>query len=396
MKLIEQTVHDGAASAVLRLRPDERYRPRCHVCGAPAATVHSRGHRRLIRDLNVASSQIWLHVDYRKVWCENCAGARVEQLSFCHAGKRVTQRLARYVHELCKLLPVKHVAEHFDLDPKTVKDIDKSFLEQEFGGTDLEGLRVLALDEIALKKGHKYMTVVLDWFSGRVVWMGENRDKATLDAFFSLMTPAQKNRIEAVAMDMWDPFINRVKHHCPDAKIVFDFFHIVAAFGKVIDKIRREQYLKANAKEKAVLKGSRYLLLKNQENLTEEQRPRLARVLEINQTLNAIYILKDQLKLLYFHSDREKAQETLDHWCALAEELDEPSLRPFINRLRRHAYGILNHAEYPIDTSRLEGVNNKIKVIKRRSYGYHDTKYFALKVKQAFPGQDYESTNFFG
>ena len=394
MKIIGQTVHEDAASALIQLRPDERYRPTCHVCGQPAATVHSQGHRRLIRDLNVAASEVWLHVDYRKVWCAACEGARVEQMSFCAAGKRVTQRLARYVYDLCKLLPVSQVAEHLDLDPKTVKDIDKSFLEQEFAATDYTGLRVLAFDEIALKKGHRYLTVALDWLTGRVVWMGKNRDKDTLDAFFAGMTAEQKAGIEAVAMDMWEPYINRVRHHCPQAKIVFDFFHLVQAFGQVIDEVRREEYRQAEAQDKAVLKGSRFLLLKNKENLTTTQRSRLAEVLALNQTLCTLYVLKDQLKLLYYYSDRDQVQRALEDWCAMAAEVDDSSLRRFVKRLREFAYGILNHADYPIGTSVLEGVNNKIKLIKRRAYGYHDEDYFMLKVKQAFPGKNL--TNFFG
>ena len=385
MKIEKQTVHSHTSdSALIQLVPDLRYRPLCHDCGAEATTVHSQGYRRHLRDLNMACHQVWLDVGYRKIWCAECGGVRVEQLSFADPSKRVTHRLARYVYELCKFMTVKDVAEHLDLDPKTVKAIDKAFLEKEFGETDTAGLRVLAMDEIAIRRGHTYMTVILDYFSGRIVWMGPDRRKETLDAFFAELSDIQKQGIEAVAMDMWEPFINRVQHHCPQAQIVFDFFHVVQAFGKVIDIVRRDEYRNASAHDRNVLKDSRYLLLKNAENLTDDQAHRLKEVLALNETLSILYILKDQLKLVFHYSDRRKVKRTLDSWCRMAETIKHPDVQRFVKRLRFFEYGILNHADYPISTSELEGANNKIKVIKRKAYGFHDIKYFVLKVKQAF------------
>ena len=385
VKITGQNVHhQDASSALIKLGPDLRYRPICHDCQSRAATVHSQQHYRIIRDLNMANTEVWLQVEYRKIWCEACGGVRVEHLSFCDCCKRVTHRLARYIHDLCKMLTVKEVAEHLDLDPKTVKDIDKTFLEEAFGKTDYEDLRILAIDEISLHKGHNYMTVVVDYFSGRVVWMGNGRKKETLDEFFSGMTKEQKRLIEAVAMDMWEPYINRVKHHCPQSRIVFDFFHVVQSFNRVIDHVRRTEYHKAKNNDRKVLKGSQYLLLKNDENLTDEQRNRLNEILELNTTLNSVYVLKDQLKLLFYYGERQRVKQALDDWCRMAEQIDHVSVRQFAKQLRFFEYGILNHADYPIGTSMLEGINNKIKVIKRKAYGFHDCHYFALKVKQAF------------
>lgn len=385
MKIEKQTVHSQTShSAILELVPDMRYRPVCHDCQTPAATVHSQGHRRFLRDLNMTQHEVWLEVKYRKIWCPQCGGVRVEHLSFADASKRVTHRLARYIYDLCKRMTVQDVARHLNLDPKTVKAIDKAFLEKDVGQMDLSDLRVLAIDEIAIRKGHTYMTVVMDYFSGRILWMGKDRRKETLDAFFELLTEEQKQGIEAVAMDMWEPFINRVKHHCPQAHPVFDFFHVVGAFGQVIDAVRRDEYRKAAAQEKEVIKGSRYLLLKNAENLTEDQAHRLDEVLALNKTLSSLYILKDQLKLIFYYSDRRKVKRTLDSWCRMAATIDHPDVQRFIGRLRFFEYGILNHADYPISTSELEGANNKIKVIKRKAYGFHDLDYFVLKVKQAF------------
>ena len=395
VKVVRQVVHHDVGGCLIGLEPDRRFRPRCHACGKPARTVHSAGHRRVLRDLPLADRQTWLEVDYRKVWCVDCGGVRVEQLSFCDASRRITHRLARYIYDLCKMLTVEEVARHLDLDPKTVRAADHVFLKSEFGRTDVTGLRILAIDEIALRKGRRgYMTVVLDYETGRVVWMGAGHDQGTLDRFFAEMSPQQKAGIQAVAMDMWEAFINRVRHHCPQAKIVFDLFHLVNAFGRVIDEVRRAEYVRADREGKQVIKGSRYLLLKNADNLTEPQRGRLDELLELNTTLNAVYILKEQLREVYACTDRRQAKRLLDAWCEMADQIDHWQVRRFIGRLRYFEYGILNHCDYPIGTSPLEGINNKIKLIKRKAYGYHDSDYFALKVKQAFPGK--ETSNFFG
>jgi transposase len=397
VKVVAQNVH--SEGALIRVQPDLRWHPLCHDCRSPAGTVHSQGHRRMIRDLNVSDRRVWLQVDYRKVWCERCGKTRVEHLNFCDSPRRLTHRLRRYVYDLCKLMPVTDVAEHLELDPKTVTAIDKEFLHEEFGQTDYEGLRVLAMDEIALKKGQKhYVTVILDYISGRVVWTGEGHDKETLDRFFAGMTAEQKAALHAVAIDMWDPYINRLRHHCPQALVVFDLFHIVKGYSFVIDEVRREEVRKAVGPMRQVVKGSRYLLLKNRDNLRPDQADRLDELLKLNENLNRVYVLKDQLKMIYQYKQRPAAKAALDDWIAMAERIDTYPMAQFVKTLRRFEYGILNHCDFPIGTSRLEGVNNKIKVIKRKAYGFHDPVYFGLKIKQAFPGDDKErkTTNSFG
>jgi transposase len=388
VKLVSQNVHlDCHPSATLiRLEPDRRYRPVCSDCGQEG-TVHSAGLRRHIRDLNMGQAQTLLHVEYRRVWCSACDKARVERLDFADPSQRITHRMAQYVYGLCKLMTIQDVARHLDLDPKTVKAVDKRFLQQEFGGTDYQGLRILAVDEISLRHGQNgYMTVVLDYLTGRVAWVGEGRKAETLDAFFTGMTDQQKQAIEAVAMDMLEAFVKSVQNNCPQARIVFDLFHLVKGYGQVIDEVRRQEYKKAEKNQRAFIKGSRYLLLSNRDNLRADQQSRLDELLAINQRLCSVYVLKDQLKAIYQYQSRSWAKRALEQWCAMAEEVDHPLMRRFIGRLRFFEYGILNHCEYPIGTSKLEGVNNKIKVIKRKAYGFHDSEYFALKVKQALPG----------
>ena len=171
----------------------------------------------------------------------------------------------------------------------------------------------------------------------------------------------------------------------PQAKIVFDLFHVVAQFSRVIDKVRNDEYRKASEENKAVFKGARYLLLKNRKNIHfQNQRAQLKQLLELNEVINTVMILKEQLKRIWSYHSRSWATKAIDHWCALANSINNRSLSSFAKMLNRYRDGIVNHCDYPIHTGKLEGVNNKIKVIKRKAYGFHDLRYFTLKIYQAF------------
>jgi len=308
-------------------------------------------------------------------------------MDFVDTSQRVTMRLGTYAADLCRRgLAVETVADHLDLDPKTVKQFDKQALTEQFGQTNYDGLERIAIDEIAVKKGHHYMTVVLDYDTGRVVWMGKGRQIATLDVFFEEMPENVRSRIQAVALDMHEPYIQAVAKWCPSADIVFDRFHVVKAFNKVIDDIRNEEFRKADATGRETLKGSKYLFLKNWGNLKRKQRGRLNEILALNERLNTVYWLKDLLKHIWDYHLAGWAEGALDEWCLVAQQDGHPALLRFTRTLARYSYGIVNHCKHRIHTSKLEGVNNKIKVLKRIAYGYRDLEYFALKVKQAFPG----------
>jgi len=383
VKITGQSVWAEEKLAMIKVEPDQRFTPICHLCGAPARRVHSRD-TRAIRDLSLALVVIRLICRYRKVYCSVCEQIVVEDLEFFQPYQLVTIRLAHYVHELCKMLTVMEVADHLGLNWKTVKNIDQAFLEAKYGQTDYEGLRILAVDEIAVRKGHHYMTVVLDYETGRVVWMAEGRSTETLKVFFAGMTQQQLQNLEAVAMDMWEPYIKAVQEAAPQVKLVFDLFHVVAAFSRVIDQVRMDEYRQASKQNKEVFKGAKYLLLRNTPRLQADEKSHLAQLLSLNHNLLILVILKDKPKEIWRYRRRGWALKALVARSAVARLVGHPAVDRFARRLERYSYGILNHCDYPIHTSRLEGVNNKIKVIKRKAYGFHDNRYFALKVIQAF------------
>lgn len=384
--MTHQSVEQEIEFSWFEARPNQRFAPVCSTCGERIERIH-RWEKRPIRDLNLASHQVWIGCRYRKGHCKRCERVRVEDLEFVEPYQRVTRRLATHVLELCRRgLTVYEVADHLALNWKTVKRIEQTYLEEEYGQTDYSNLSVLAVDEIAIRKGHRYLTVVLDYQTGRVVWMGQERTAEALESFFAGMTDEQRTAISAVAMDMWDPYIKAVREAVPQAKIVFDFFHVVQAFNRVIDQVRNTEYKKAEHEEKEVLKGSKYVLLKKTLK-KQKEREHLKELLTLNEAIFTVMVLRDMLPRIWKYRYRAWARRRLNEWCALARTMDHPGVRQFANQLERHAYGILNHCNHPIHTSRLEGVNNKIKVIKRTAYGFHDDRYFSLKVIQAFDPQ---------
>ncbi len=384
VRFLRQSVANDVSIAWIEAVPDGRFHPVCHACGTPANGIHSSNQRPL-RDLNLGATKVWINCKYRKIYCPKCEGMRVEDLEFFEPYQRVTMRLACCIYSLCKVLTISDVARRFGLDWKIVKRIDKSFLESQFGQTDYADLRILAVDEIAIRKGHQYMTVALNYETGRVLWLGKGRKAETLMEFFDGMNAQQKKKLEAIAMDMWKPFIMAVMKRVPHVKIVFDLFHVVHSFNRVIDKVRIAECRKADKSGKAVFRGTKYLLLAGTKNIRRrEARARLRDLAKLNDTVSTMMILKELLKQIWKYRRRGWARRRLREWCLMARTVPHKIVHRFAGMLERQAYGILNHCEYPIHTSKIEGVNNTIKVIKRKAYGFNDQRYFSLKVIQAF------------
>lgn len=385
---VDQTVVEWGThlEAVITLAPIEGASPFCSACGENCERLHTHGTRR-VRDLNLAHARVDLVVPTRKLRCGNCRRVRTEGQSFVSPYRRHTLRFERAVADLCRHLPIKQVADHFGLTWHVVKEIDKQRLEWEVGTPCYDGLRLLAVDEVAVHKGHTYLTTVLDLETGRIVWVGKGRTEATLAGFFDELTQEQRQSIEAVASDMAAGFRNAVEKACPHAALVYDLFHVVAKYSReVVDVVRLQEAKKQDEAGRKLIKGSRYLLLKNATNLPGSHRKRLRQLLAANESLNTVYVLKDQLKRIWTYKHPAWARKVLDQWCALADASGIPALATFARNLRRHEKGIVNHCRYPIHTGRLEGINNKIKVIKRQAYGFRDDGYFILKIKGAFPG----------
>jgi len=381
VKICNFSVSDDDTFTYLTLKPDKRFLPICSCCHRKVRSIHSY-HRRIIHDMPLAQSNTYLVLHYRKVRCLGC-GIRVEYHDFVSPYARYTHRLANFIFTLCEHMSVQDVSQHFNLSWAQVKTIDKTELTKRYRTLDLTGTKILCVDEISIRKRHSYLTIIANFLTGQVIGVAKDRKYKSLARFLLSLPSKVRHSIEAVAMDMWDPYIKAVTTYCPQAAIVFDLFHMTASFSKIIDKVRVEQYRNATLSMKNLMKRSRFLLLKNPNNLSVEERPRLKEILKHNESLSAVYILKDYLKRLWQYRYRACAEKFLYYWCQLALDTGLKPVMKFVSTLLKYKYGILNHCRYKIHTGKLEGINNKIKVIKRRAYGYQDIEYFALKIIHA-------------
>ena len=360
----------------------------CSGCGRGSDSIHDV-EERWVRDLPVFGADCWLLVHRVRVACRHC-GPKLEKLSWLDPYARVTLRLAESVARLCRVLPVKHVAEEYRLDWKTVKAIDKDYLTRTLGPPDLEGVEQIVMDEFAIQKGHRYATVVLEPHTRRVLWVGRGRGREDVRPFFELLGPTRCAALKAVAMDMNGAYELEVRSRCPAAQVVFDLFHVVVKYGReVIDRVRVDEAnrLRQDKPARQLIKGARWLLLRNADNIqNHDDRVRLKELLDANRHLLSVYVMKDDLKALWDYQVPGHAMNFWKSWYARATHSRIAPLIAFAKKLRGYLPGIIAHCRWPLHTSVLEGVNNKIKVIKRMAFGFRDDAYFFLKIRAAFPG----------
>ncbi|HAT3667251.1 TPA: ISL3 family transposase [Citrobacter freundii] len=372
---------------VVELQPHEGAARTCSGCDRSVIAIHDRAVRR-VRDLPMFADPVELRVPRLRLACPGC-GPRLERLDWLDPHARVTRRMAESVARLCAMTTVRHAARWFDLDWKTVKRIDFQHLQRTLGPVDLTGVTVIAMDEFAIQKGHRYATVVVEPERKRVLWVGRGRSRAEVRPFFEWLGPDGCRRLRAVAMDMNTAYDLEVRQHCPNAEVVYDLFHVVAKYGReVIDRVRVDEAnrLRDDRSARKVVKTSRWLLLRNRGNVPADQAVKLDELLAANRALLTVYLLKDDLKQLWRARCEQQARRRWRSWKRRALDSGLEPLKTFVRRLEPYLPGILAHCRWPLGTNLVEGINNRIKVIKRMAYGYRDDAYFFLKIRAAFPG----------
>jgi transposase len=354
---------------------------RCSACGAHQVLQRGRVERRF-RTLPIGGRPTFVVLPIPRVECRACGVVRQVEVPFADPRRGYTHAFERYALELARRMTIRDVAIHLDVSWDLIKDIQKRDLSRRFARPKLKHLRRIAIDEIAVAKGHRYLTVVMDLVSGAVVFVGDGKGADALKPFWKRLRPS-KAKIEAVAMDMSAAYRSAVAAHLPGAKIVFDHFHVVKLFNEKLSDLRRSLYREAtDVMHKEVLKGTRWLLLKNPENLDAEkdEKRRLEEALALNQPLATAYYMKDDLRRFWEQPGKRFATTFLDGWIRRAEASGIKILQQMGKTLAAHRSGLLAYYDAMITSGPLEGTNNKIKTMKRQAYGFRDQEFFKLKI----------------
>jgi transposase len=377
-----RTVRTEFVSRRMVLHLESTRPPRCACCGSGSVVGRGRFERRL-KSLPIGAKQVDILLRGQRVECQDCGEVRRMKVDFAEVRVGYTKRLEKYVLWLLRKATMKDVAELVGLGWDAIKDIQKRHLTRRYRRPRLKGVRRIAIDEISIGKGHRYVTVVLNLENGMVLFVGDGKGAEALTPFWRRVKRCKGCRLRAIAIDMSPAYISAVQSNAPKARIVFDRFHLVKLCNEMLTKLRRALYNKiVEDGSKSVLKGVRWLLLKNPENLDEakDERRRLNEALELNRPLATAYYMKDELRQLWNQPGKAAAQKFLNDWMKRAEASGITLLKKFAHTLAAHKTGILAWYDDKISTGPLEGTNNKIKTMKRQAYGFRDTEFLKLKI----------------
>ena len=333
--------------------------------------------------LPVGGRKVIIRMKVQRYKCKNkvCDYDRQEHIPFATGSCGYTHRFAKYVVGLLKAMTLKDAANLLGVTWDTIKDIHSRHLEYHYAPSSLDGVDCIGIDEFAVRKGHIYKTIVVDLRSGRILHVGEGKGADALKGFWKRIKRKGID-IKYVATDLSAAFISSVYEHCPNAVHVFDHFHVVKLMNEKLDDIRRVQYnMEKDINKRKVLKGTRYLLLSNGEDIFDkEYKTRLDNALDMNKPLSQAYYLKEQLREFWTQVNKEEAEKVMLDWVSQAKESKVPQLMKMAATIMAHRTGILAWYDCHISTGKVEGINNKIKVMKRNAYGFRDERYFELRL----------------
>ena len=364
---------------ILHVQAKERIRC-CPCCGA--RSVVKNGYR--LRDfigLPIGGKRVTIRMKVQRYKCKECDFDQQENIPFATGSRSYTHRFAKYVVDLLRGMTLRDVSNHLGVSWDTVKEIHSSYLECHYSPPSLDGVENIGIDEFAVKKGHVYKTIVVDLDSGRVIYVGEGKGTKALKKFWRKVK--RKNiKIKHVATDLSAAFIASVMENCSDAVHVFDHFHVVKLMNEKLDDIRRKVYsMEKDINKRKVLKGTRYLLLGNGEDILDKQhKTRLENALAMNEPLSKAYYLKEQLRQIWSQPTKDMAEKVLDDWIRQAEQSKIAQLQKMAVTVKTYKKGILAWYDCHLSIGKVEGINNKIKVMKRNAYGFRDERYFTLRL----------------
>ena len=390
-------------SIVVRVRPHRREQLRCPVCGR-RCECHDHEPTRRWRAMDLARSKC--HLEYRpaRVSCPE-HGTLVERVPWARRRSRFTRDFEDWVACLAVRCCMSAVARIARVEWHSVGGICKRVydeVEAQRGVARFDGLRRIGIDETSYKRGHRYLTVVVDHDRGCLVWAHEGYGRDVLNLFLDELTREQRRAIEVVTADGAKWIKTLVRRRCPNARWVMDPFHVVEWANDALDRVRREEWQAAKAEARAVvprtgrrgrprrnevapevaeelraraasIKNSRYALVKNPEDLTESQRAKLAEVRRAGGRLFRAWDLKEDLRAVFRAGSSAEAEALLDAWLRAAAYCRIKPVVEVEKKVRRRRADVIAAVELGIGNGRVESINNEIKGTGRMGYGFRNT-----------------------
>jgi transposase len=353
----------------------------CSGCGRRLHTVQDVRERE-VRDLPWSIYRATVVVEVHRVRCPEC-GVRVEKMEQLPSKAPFSKRFEEVVGQACESAAARQVARRVGLAESTVRAIDLRYLERWEAKRRRPPLRQMGVDEIYRGKQGKFLTVVCNLETGEPLWFGRERKQETLDDFFrSQLVSRQRKRIEAVCVDMWEPFRLSIEQWAPQCKIVYDKFHIMQHANDAIDEVRRAEFFRQGKQKRGLIKGKKWLLMSRWMNLTQESRGELNRLFQMNRRVFKAYMLKESLERLWNYRYRGAMLNYLNKWM---DQLRWQRLAPFeklAKTLLKHVDGIANYCETKVRFGVVEAVNGNIRMLINRGRGYTNLRYLLLKAKR--------------
>lgn len=353
-------------------------KPLCPCCGDN--NYSSKGIKlRKLRMAPLGLKAAFLHVEIHRLQCLTCLFAWWPPMPFVKPKKRITRSFERYVIELMRFATIKHVANFLGVSWGLIKNIHKGHLQQEYQNPDLSTIRYIGVDEFSIRKGHEYMTIFINLETGEIIHAVEGKSIKSVTSFMMELREKAKE-LKAIAMDMNASYASAAKVFLPNIDIVFDRFHVIGLLNASIEEIRRDQQARCNKAGLKVLKGCRFLLLSNYERLNPKKQESLTCLLEVNQPIALAHALKEQMHLFWTKSTVKEGAQFLCWWIMDAIDTGMKDLQKVGRTFIRHGADILNYFKHRLTNGKTEGINNKIKTMKRQAYGFRDIEYFKLRL----------------
>jgi len=353
----------------------------CPDCGS-ADVIRKGKSPRTIQTLPIGMKKVFIDIEVQRIECRECSCIKQVKIGFADERNSYSRQLERFAIELSYKMSITDISKYLGMCWDTVKDIHKKYLGKKYSKPVLKDLEMIAIDEIAVGQGHKYLTVVMDMATGAIVFTGDGKGSEALEPFWKRLNRSNA-LIKAVAVDMSPAYRKAIENHLPQATIIYDHFHIVKAFNDKLSDFRRTLYSQMKDEEqRKVLKSTRWLLLKNPENLDEakNEQLRLEKALEINKPLAIAYYMKEDLRQIWNQANKSDAKIKIKSWIEMAKCSGIRMLEKFSQTMKSHINGILSWYDIRISTGPLEATNNKIKYLLRQAFGFRDMEYFKLKI----------------